>query len=268
MFKKDYSANIERFTGFADIYDQHRPHPPAILGELLPRIARTPRPNLVVDIGSGTGLSTRFWADKAQAVVGVEPSSSMREEAEKTPLPGVSYLMGFSHATSLPEACADIVCCSQSLHWMEPEGTFREARRILREGGVFAAYDYDWPPVTGFWEADHAFERCMLKCRVMEKQEKLSRKLQQWDKPGHLERMKKSNAFRYVRQVDLHHTDTGNAERLLGVLFSQGYIQTLLKTGFTEKQLGIEELREKLHKIMGDQESSWLWSSRLRYGVV
>jgi len=46
-------------------------------------------------------------------------------------------------ATDLPDGCADIVTCSQSLHWMVPESTFAEVARILRPGGVFATYDYD-----------------------------------------------------------------------------------------------------------------------------
>ena len=41
------------------------------------------RPRLVVDLGSGTGLSTRVWADRADEVVGVEASPEMREQAER-----------------------------------------------------------------------------------------------------------------------------------------------------------------------------------------
>ena len=40
---------------------------------------------------------------------------------------------------------------------MEPEPTFAEVARILRPGGVFAAYDYDWPPVVDP-ELDEAFD--------------------------------------------------------------------------------------------------------------
>ena len=39
--------------------------------------------------------------------------------------------------------------CAQSLHHVEPEGTLAEIGRILRVGGVFAAYDYDWPVGPG-----------------------------------------------------------------------------------------------------------------------
>lgn len=51
--------------GFAERYDRCRPRPPVALPELLPPLAGVRRPHLVVDIGSGTGLSTRIWAGHA-----------------------------------------------------------------------------------------------------------------------------------------------------------------------------------------------------------
>lgn len=151
----DFTGNIERFSGFADLYDKYRPEPPAILGSILMRLAQTPFPQLVVDLGCGTGLSTRYWADKAQQVIGIEPTADMRHQAKaQTVAQNISYREGFSHQTGLPDDCVEIVTCSQALHWMEPQATFQEAARILRSGGVFAACDYDWPPTTGSWEAD------------------------------------------------------------------------------------------------------------------
>src|SRR3984893_18785877 len=65
----------------------------------------------------------------------------------------IAYREGVAHRTGLPDGCADIVTCAQSLHWMEPTSTLAEVARILRPGGLFAAYDYDWPP-TLHWELD------------------------------------------------------------------------------------------------------------------
>ena len=115
----NFSGNIERFSGFADVYDQYRPAPPAILGELLTQLAQAPFPQLVVDLGCGTGLSTRYWADKAQTVIGIDPTDDMRRQAEAaTTAKNISYRQGFSHQTALLAACAQIVTCSQALHWM------------------------------------------------------------------------------------------------------------------------------------------------------
>jgi hypothetical protein len=50
--------NVQRFTGFADLYDQYRPELPLVIGELLSQLAGLERPLRVVDLGSGTGLSS------------------------------------------------------------------------------------------------------------------------------------------------------------------------------------------------------------------
>ncbi|HKB90297.1 MAG TPA: class I SAM-dependent methyltransferase, partial [Opitutaceae bacterium] len=155
----DFSRNVERFTGFADVYDKYRPTPPAVLADIINHFAGLTRTHLVVDLGAGTGLSTRYWADKADEIIGIEPTADMRNQAvAHTAAKNVSYSEGFSHRTGLPDRCAEIVSCSQALHWMEPHATFQETARILKPGGVFAANDYDWPPTTGSWEADAAYD--------------------------------------------------------------------------------------------------------------
>jgi SAM-dependent methyltransferase len=152
-------ANAARFTGFADLYDRARPSPPVELAPLLTSYAGVEIPDLVVDLGSGTGLSTRWCATWARRVIGVEPSADMRAAAARTPSPGVEYRDGYSQATGLPDGCADLVVAVQALHWMEPTETFAEVARILRPGGGFAALDCDWPPSVGDARAESAWER-------------------------------------------------------------------------------------------------------------
>lgn len=265
----DFSANIDRFTGFAEDYDKYRPQPPAALADCLCQLAKTSRPKLVVDLGSGTGLSTRYWTERAEQVIGVEPTLDMRRQAEAlNEAANVTYIDGFSHRTGLPNQCAQIVTCSQSLHWMEPHGTFEEVHRILVPGGVFAAFDYDWPPSTSNWEADAAYEACSAQIEHVEKIHKTQSKLQRWHKHQHLERMSASGCFRYTKEVVLHHTESGNAGRLIGLLLSQGSVMTLLRKGLTEQELGLTEFREKVQQALGDIPATWYFTSRLRYGIV
>ncbi len=265
----DFTGNIERFSGFADLYDRYRPAPPTILGDILTRLSGTTFPQCVVDLGSGTGLSTRYWADKARQVIGVEPTADMRRQAElQTAAPNVSYREGFSHQTGLPDRCADIVTCSQALHWMEPQATFEEVRRIVRPGGIFAAFDYDWPPATGRWEADAAFTECTKQVDARIKELGLATSVKRWEKNQHLARMQASGCFRYTRELVVHHLDQGNAERLIGILLSQGSVMTLLKHGVSEKEAGLDRFKEIAHRALGSQEQVWYWSSRVRFGVV
>jgi ubiquinone/menaquinone biosynthesis C-methylase UbiE len=264
----DYSANIERFSGFADLYDRFRPDPPAILASVLTRLANIDIPDLVVDLGSGTGLSTRYWTEKAKTVIGIEPTSDMRAQAIALTPPGrVTYREGYSHQTGLSDACAQIVTCSQSLHWMEPQSTFIEAARILQSRGVFAAFDYDWPPATGKWEADLAFQEFMLRSTELANSLNSAQGVMRWDKARHLARMQESGCFRYTREILLHHVDLGNAERLVGLALSQGGVMSMIKQGIREADLGLDDLRETAASVLGADPRQWVWSSRVRIGI-
>src|SRR5262249_10364783 len=150
----------------------------------------------------------------------------------------VRYQEGFSTATGLPEGAADIVTCSQSLHWMEPEPTFAEVARILRPGGVFAAYDCDCPPTMN-WEAEAAYRKTLFRAEAIGAARGLYAGIRSWEKKEHLERMRSSGRFRHVKEILVHSIETGSAERLVGLCRSQGSVATLLKHGLSEEEIGL-----------------------------
>jgi SAM-dependent methyltransferase len=251
--------------GFGATYHQARPSPPGAVLNLLCRLARAERPGLVVDVGSGTGLSTRAWADVADEVVGVEPNAEMRAAAEAdTPSSNVRYVDGYSDATGLADAGADIVTYSQSLHWMDPQPTFAEAARILRPGGVFAAYDYELPPAVD-WEVDAAFEYFLLRVGKF-RRERLS--IPPAEKAGHVPRMRESGLFRYVRELGVSGEDGADAERVVGLALSLGPVGRLLDEGLTEEEVGLAGLREAAARVLVDREVTWTLSYRVRFGIV
>lgn len=262
-------ANADRFSGFAELYDKYRPRPPEVIVDLLTQLAAKERPQ-VVDLGSGSGLSTLIWTRCAAEVIGVEPNADMRAEARRRAAERgadtVRFVEGLSTATGLPDRSADIVTCSQSLHWMEPGGTFAEVARLLRDGGVFAAYDCDWPPTLNV-KAEQAYIACRANAEAIMPSRRFAPEVHQWDKGGHLERMRRSGQFRYVKEVVLHHVESGGAERLVGLALSQGEIATLLKHGLSEDEIGITALREAARRALGDAIVPWFWSYRLRIGV-
>ncbi|HYK87969.1 MAG TPA: class I SAM-dependent methyltransferase [Acidobacteriota bacterium] len=271
MDTKQVTANIDRFSGYAERYDTYRPKPPGVLPALLMQVARVQRPCLVVDLGSGTGLSTFIWAEKAEEVVGVEPNADMRAYASRCALDlprtaRIRFENAVSSDTHLPDACADIVTCSQSLHWMEPQSTFAEVARILRPGGCFAAYDCDWPP-TMHWEAEMAFDALFSRAERLGGERGYYRDVVKWDKEQHLGRMKASGHFRFVREILLHNVESGNAERLVGIALSQGNIATLIKSGVTAEEIGVDDLRRIAERTIGCDPIAWYFSYRVRLGV-
>ena len=264
-----YSERLLRGSGYSGVgfaagYDSHRPSPPAALLDVLCVEAQVERPGLVVDLGSGTGLSTRAWAARADEVVGVEASPEMRAQAEAaTSLGNVRFVQAYAQETGLPDGVADIVTCSQSFHWMEPEPTLAEAARILRPGGVFAAYDYDWPPVV-HWEVEAAFEELLLRVGRLRSG---PRGRLRYSKEGHLERMRSSSHFRHPREVVLHSRERGSAERVVGMAMSLGPMVVLLQEGTSEEEIGLAALREAAARALGEREVELFLGYRVRLGV-
>jgi SAM-dependent methyltransferase len=276
----DVAIRLERSgyarPGFAERYDAYRPQPPPVLVEILTQLAQTELPRLVVDLGSGTGLSTRLWAGRAEAVIGVEPNAAMRRQAEaRTAALGlagtVNYRDGVGHATGLPTGTADIVTCAQSLHWMEPVGTLAEIARLLRPGGVFAAYDYHLPPAV-HWEAERAFADCHERGRcavagAVGAAHADGTSGSWWPKEEHLTRMEASGHFRYVRELVVHSREEGDAERLLGFALSAGYMERALADGSSPDELGITTLRAVAERTIGSRPVPWYIGYRVCVGV-
>ena len=287
--------NAARFDGFAAQYDEVRPTPPTALGRLLPSYAGAA--GHVVDLGSGSGLSTRWAAGWAERVTGVEPGDDMRRVARERS-PELTFVAGSGHATGLPDGSADVVLCVQSFHWMEPTSTLDEVARILRPGGVFAAIDCDWPPAVGSADAERAWHECRATVRVLEhrlaagstgaeltrpvrdteewraydgvdphRDRVLAEGVRSWPKSGHLERIAASGHFAWHREVALHHDELGDADRYVGLLRSQGDYQLLRRTGLTDDQLGVDVLRRVADARLGPATRPWMFVYRARIGV-
>jgi SAM-dependent methyltransferase len=118
------------FGSVAADYDRLRATPPAAaLDWLLP-----PSPGVFIDVGAGTGLSTRAILGRAARVIAVEPDQRMRAVlAARTP--AAQVLAGRGEAIPVPDATADAVLISSAWHWMDPELAIREVARVLRVRG-------------------------------------------------------------------------------------------------------------------------------------
>lgn len=129
----------KRFTGLADAYARHRPtYPSAAVDFVLQRCGLTPG-SVLVDVGCGTGISSRLFAARGLRVIGVEPNPDMRAEAVAELPPAHSippeYRDGKAEATGLDARSADAILAAQAFHWFDPAATLPEFHRILRPEG-------------------------------------------------------------------------------------------------------------------------------------
>jgi SAM-dependent methyltransferase len=292
---------VARFADLAPKYDTARPQAPGELAEVLMQWAGRSEPD-VVDVGAGTGLSAVLWIGRARQVTAVEPGAEMRAVALRRlglnpdrpagvlassapagagpagagpagPGPGVpgpaparptavTVAAGSAEATGLPDECADIVTASQAMHWFDAERALPEIVRILRPGGIFAAYDYDWPPCID-WETDAvyaAFDR-----RVTELEAERGLRPPHAGKQ-HLERIAGSGLFRYAREIAMHSRDAGDAQRIADLAVTQGGSAALLAAGATEDEIGLTALREVAARRVSAPRT-WWWTYRVRIAV-
>lgn len=256
------------WTGAASRYDRSRPTPPPALLDLLTRMISLPRPALVVDLGSGTGLSTAIWGERADHVIGIEPNADMRQEAarkltEHPHAAHIEYCEGLAHQTDLPDGCADIVTCAQAFHWMEPRATLAEVARILRPGGLFAAYDYDWPP-TIHWELDQLAQEVARRMVEVVRERGLAHTLTIWPKEQHLAHLRESGHFRFTREVALHSIEHGDAERFLVMTRSNALSHQFQ---FTDQEISLDRLTHAASQSIGSEPVPWSISYRVRIGI-
>lgn len=128
------------FGDVAATYDATRPDYPPELFDALESVMGQPLLRAeVVDVGAGTGISSRALAGRGAHVVAVEPSEGMLAVLRaRTSI--VSAVRGRGEALPLRDACADLVAYAQSFHWADARAAVPEALRVLRPHGVLAAW--------------------------------------------------------------------------------------------------------------------------------
>jgi len=133
-------ANEERFTGLAAAYGRARPdYPPEAFERMVDGLAR---PLRAIDVGCGTGISTRRLADFADQVTGVDPNREMLEAArratsehEATDRRPVRWHCAAAEETGLPGGAFELVLAAQAFHWFDPPRALAEFARLLAGGG-------------------------------------------------------------------------------------------------------------------------------------
>ncbi|MEU9093630.1 methyltransferase domain-containing protein [Streptomyces sp. NPDC048428] len=128
------------FDRAAAQYAAARPGYPAALFDAVEELSGRPLSGTrTIDVGAGTGISTRHLHDRGARVVAVEPGPGMAAELHRG-LPGVPLVRGDGNHLPFTTASADLITYAQSWHWTDPFRSTPEARRVLRPGGALALW--------------------------------------------------------------------------------------------------------------------------------
>lgn len=135
----------------ADRYARGRvPFHPAVLERVrdLPGVAG----GMGLDVGCGTGLSSRALAAVCRRVVALDLSPMMLSRFAL--VSGVDRVAARGERLPLRDHRVHVVTVSQAMHWLDVPAFLGEARRVLRPGAWVVAYDHFFAP-----DADGAFAR-------------------------------------------------------------------------------------------------------------
>ena len=131
-FGKDY------FSAQSAAYAQHRPRYPEALFDFI--AAQCPVREQAWDVATGNGQAARALAARFDRVVATD--ASRQQIASAAPHDRVTYRVEPAEASSLAVRSVDAVTVAQALHWLRHDRFYAEVRRVLKPGGLFAAWTY------------------------------------------------------------------------------------------------------------------------------
>lgn len=131
-----HAEEIARSAGFRDLRDR------------IIALAAPTADDVVVDVGSGTGLLTLAVAPQAKRVWAIDIAPAMSEyvavKAASAGLENVETVTASAVSLPLVDGCADVVVSNYCLHHLDDAGkaqALSEVRRVLRPGGRFVFGD-------------------------------------------------------------------------------------------------------------------------------
>jgi SAM-dependent methyltransferase len=148
-----YRQVAESFGVDPGRYDRARPrYPDALVARVL---AASPGPD-VLDVGCGTGIAGRQFRAAGGRVLGVEPDARMAGFARRT---GIEVEVATFEAWDSAGRTFDAVVAGQAWHWVDPVAGAAKAARVLRPGGLLAAFWHVFGPPQDVAEAVGAVYR-------------------------------------------------------------------------------------------------------------
>lgn len=130
-----------RFGTRAKAYAVYRPTYPASAIDAVLRGLAPPHELTIADIGAGTGISARLFAERGASVIAIEPNANMRGAAE--PHERVRWLDGTGEHTGLGDRSVDLAVACQAFHWFATTAALEELRRIARRRAAMLQYERD-----------------------------------------------------------------------------------------------------------------------------
>ena len=131
MKSPDFSNVAEEYAGF-------RPGYPTELFEWL--AGAVAKREMAWDVATGNGQAAWGLAAHFDHVIATDVSSAQLQHARRHPR--IDYRTARAEESGLPDTSMDLVVAAAAIHWFDLPRFYDEVRRVLRPGGVLAAWTY------------------------------------------------------------------------------------------------------------------------------
>lgn len=128
----------DHFSSVADAYAAFRPRYPSTLLQFLATAANGRE--LAWDAATGNGQAAVLLADLFDRVRATDASAA--QVARAASHPRIAYAVAREDDSGLADASVDLVTVAQALHWFDLSRFYAEVDRVLKPGGVLAAWSY------------------------------------------------------------------------------------------------------------------------------
>jgi SAM-dependent methyltransferase len=212
----------------------------------------SPANDLAWDCATGNGQAAVGLAAVFDRVIATDASEEQLARAEANAR--VEYRVASAEQSRLDPQSVDLVTVAQALHWFDLDRFYAEVRRVLKPGGVFAAWAYKlarvepaidlvvnryYSDVVGkYWPAERM---------LVEKFEELP------------------FAFQEIGVPQFEMVVEWTVERLLGYLRTWSATQRFRAA---EKRNPLEEIEGELRTAWGNEGRRVIWPLTMRVGRV
>ncbi|XP_075464458.1 putative methyltransferase DDB_G0268948 isoform X3 [Ascaphus truei] len=142
----EMAARLFEGKDHASFYKKYRFSPPQEIQDLMFSYLgeRVGKPyGLAVDVGCGSGQSTRTLAPYFQKVLGTDISEAQIKEARKADdFPNISYSVSPAETLPVDDTSVDLITACAAVHWFNIDKFLKEVDRILKPHGCLALHSY------------------------------------------------------------------------------------------------------------------------------
>jgi len=129
----------DHFSEQSKGYSKYRPHYPNELYQYLSGLCTGH--DLAWDCATGTGQAARGLSKFFDHVVATDGSEKQISRA--TGPKNISFRVARAEQSPLESSVTDLITVAQALHWFSHDDFFREAKRVLKPGGILAVWTYN-----------------------------------------------------------------------------------------------------------------------------